>query len=234
MSCEADPLHTARSIGRLSALSSVLAAEARHIVLRGFDRCWVDARLHSARIHLNVRAEVMALATCPAWTMIGRRSAVGGDAIDGKGNDLGERPGFGFSGRCDRGSHTHQWNRLGAMQLLAGIGKPAFDVATKALNCLLSVDHESGALVHLLLRGRHVVPPLQSMNPPAATLVAEVGQRDRKAAASASRLCFGESEVIFECARQFDERHPVTGALGQRRGDHTHTVQVVQEHLKEK
>ena len=62
--------------------------------------------------------------------------SVDGDAIDGQGNDFGERLRFELAIRFDRCSHAHSWNRLRAMQLLSGVGEPAFDMTTKALNGL--------------------------------------------------------------------------------------------------
>ena len=96
------------------------------------------------------------------------------------------------------------------MQSLAGAREPLLDVAPKAFDGAAAKHDQAGAVVHQFLRWGYVIPPLQSMDAPAA----EVRQGDRKAAASASWLCFGESEVVFECARQFDECHPVTSRDG--------------------
>src|SRR5688572_6932761 len=82
--------------------------------------------------------------------------------------------------------------------------EPALDVTAEAFHRLAAEDDHSRAVIHQLLRGGDVIPPLQTMNAP----ISKVRQRNRKAATSAGRLRFSESEVVFECARQFDECHP--------------------------
>ena len=93
------------------------------------------------------------------------------------------------------------------MEALARVLQPAFDVTLKALDGLGAQCFQQRNAVPFLLIAAQVIPPLQAIQP----FTVEVRQRNDESTAAPGRIDFGESEIVLECARQFDIRHPYSG-----------------------
>src|SRR5690606_27204829 len=117
----------------------------------------------------------------PPWLLTSWLAASGA-----RGRTAGWRLDF-VLGRFDQGMrrpHGRLRDQIFAVKVLTHVHEPALDVTTKTFDGSLAKHGETVTVVHLLLCRGHVIPPLQTMNSP----IAEIRQRDRKAATSRRRL----------------------------------------------